>query len=68
MGEKSLTKEEIAKRLKVYKQTVYDLIKKEKIPSYSVGRQVIVEEEDLLSYIQKSRQRWSVEIKPMSDA
>ena len=63
MGEKSLTTEEIAKRLKVSKLTVYDLIKKEKIPSYRVGRQVRVDEEDLLAYIQKSKHRGILESK-----
>lgn len=53
MKENSLTTEEIAKRLKVSKLTVYDLIKKEVIPSYRVGRQVRVDEEDLLAYIER---------------
>lgn len=55
MGEKSLTTEEIAKRLKVSKLTVYDLIKKEVFPSYRVGRQVRVDEEDLLAYIERRK-------------
>ena len=41
MSDRSLTTEEIANWLKVSKLTVYDLIKKNVIPSYRVGRQEI---------------------------
>lgn len=68
MGEKSLTTEEIAKRLKVSKLTVYDLIKKEVIPSYRVGRQVRVDEEDLLEYIERRKHGRVPERKPVTQS
>ena len=37
------TTEEVAKRLKVSKLTVYDLIKKGELPSYRVGRQMRID-------------------------
>ncbi|MCY9509071.1 helix-turn-helix transcriptional regulator [Paenibacillus larvae] len=51
----SYTTEEVAKRLKVSKLTVYDLMKKGKLPSYRVGRQVRVDAEDLNRYIQSTK-------------
>lgn len=51
----SYTTEEVAKRLKVSKLTVYDLIKKGELPSYRVGRQVRVDAEDLNRYIQSTK-------------
>lgn len=50
MEEKSYTIEEIAQILKVSKLTVYDLIKKEKLAAYRVGRQMRVDEADLNAY------------------
>lgn len=38
--EESYTTEQIAQILKVSKLTVYDLIKKGKLPAYRVGRQM----------------------------
>lgn len=46
----SYTTEEIAHILKVSKLTVYDLIKKGKLPSYRVGRQIRVDAHDLDAY------------------
>lgn len=50
MKEHSYTIEEIAQILKVSKLTVYDLIKKEKLIAYRVGRQMRVDESDLNAY------------------
>lgn len=49
----SYTTEEVAKRLKVSKLTVYDLIKKGELPSYRVGRQMRIDAHDLEYYIQQ---------------
>ncbi|MFC4302931.1 substrate-binding domain-containing protein [Cohnella boryungensis] len=46
----SYTTEEIAKLLKISKLTVYDLIKKGKLPSYRVGKQMRVDAADLEAY------------------
>ncbi|MGG2017100.1 substrate-binding domain-containing protein [Bacillus sp. S10(2024)] len=51
MDHHSYTTEEVAKRLKVSKLTVYDLIKKGELPSYRVGRQMRVDASDLEQYI-----------------
>lgn len=48
--ERSYTTEEIAQILKVSKLTVYDLIKKGKLRSYRVGRQIRVDAQDLENY------------------
>ncbi|KKI92842.1 hypothetical protein WQ54_06535 [Bacillus sp. SA1-12] len=50
-NEISYTVEEVATLLKVSKLTVYDLIKKGKIPSFKVGRQMRVNAKDLDSFI-----------------
>ncbi|GAA0361330.1 helix-turn-helix transcriptional regulator [Bacillus horti] len=55
MKEKSYTIEEIAQLLKVSKLTVYDLIKKEKLIAYRVGRQMRVDESDLQAYKQGAK-------------
>ncbi|MFS0783270.1 substrate-binding domain-containing protein [Bacillus sp. 1P06AnD] len=46
----SYTIEEVAQLLKVSKLTVYDLIKKEALPAYRVGRQMRVDYDDLERY------------------
>ncbi|MFD0769445.1 substrate-binding domain-containing protein [Bacillus sp. CGMCC 1.60114] len=51
MDHHSYTTEEVAKRLKVSKLTVYDLIKKGDLPSYRVGRQMRIDASDLERYI-----------------
>ncbi|MGN7400169.1 substrate-binding domain-containing protein [Cytobacillus praedii] len=57
----SYTIEEVASLLKVSKLTVYDLIKKEELPSYRVGRQMRVEMKDLEEY--KDRKKTGGNIK-----
>ncbi|EMI9090581.1 MULTISPECIES: helix-turn-helix transcriptional regulator [Bacillus] len=55
MDHHSYTTEEVAKRLKVSKLTVYDLIKKGELPSYRVGRQMRIDAEDLEQYIKQMK-------------
>ncbi|KYG36764.1 hypothetical protein AZF08_24935 [Bacillus gaemokensis] len=55
MDHHSYTTEEVAKRLKVSKLTVYDLIKKGKLPSYRVGRQMRIDAVDLEQYIKQMK-------------
>ena len=44
------TIEEVAQLLRVSKLTVYDLIKKEELVAYRVGRQMRVDEKELERY------------------
>lgn len=53
--EQSYTIEEIAKRLKVSKLTVYDLVKKGELAVFRVGRQMRVDNKDLQQYIQQNK-------------
>ena len=56
----SYTTEEIAQILKVSKLTVYDLIKKEQLPSYRVGRQIRIDAHDLADYKEQTKSRRNV--------
>ncbi|WP_211745271.1 helix-turn-helix transcriptional regulator [Paenibacillus sp. Marseille-Q4541] len=51
----SYTTEEIAQLLKISKLTVYDLIKKGKLPAYKVGKQMRIDKTDLEAYKQASK-------------
>ncbi|WP_078393175.1 helix-turn-helix transcriptional regulator [Shouchella patagoniensis] len=51
----SYTTEEIAQMLKVSKLTVYDLIKKGKLPAYRVGKQMRIDASDLEAYKHKNK-------------
>lgn len=51
----SYTIEEVAQLLRVSKLTVYDLIKKDNLPAYRVGRQMRVDPRDLENYKNKSK-------------
>lgn len=51
----SYTTEEIATLLKISKLTVYDLIKKGKLPAYKVGKQMRIDHADLEAYKQASK-------------
>ncbi|WP_258037574.1 helix-turn-helix transcriptional regulator, partial [Bacillus thuringiensis] len=51
----SYTAEEAAKKLKISKLTVYELIKRGELPSYRIGRQVRIDVEDLQKYIEQSK-------------
>ncbi|MBY0120389.1 helix-turn-helix transcriptional regulator [Bacillus sp. S/N-304-OC-R1] len=53
----SYTIEEVAALLKVSKLTVYDLIKKNELTSYRVGRQMRVDSTDLESYKLRTKNR-----------
>ncbi|WP_155592354.1 helix-turn-helix transcriptional regulator [Lysinibacillus cavernae] len=53
--EQSYTIEEVAQLLKVSKLTIYDLVKKEDLPVFRVGRQMRVDRADLQAYIQKRK-------------
>ena len=47
MGVETLTVEEVAKYLRVSRQTVYTLIRANKIPHFKVGNKVRVKRSDL---------------------
>lgn len=51
----SYTIEELAKLLKVSKLTIYDLIKKQELSSYRVGRQMRVDASDLEDYKNRTK-------------
>lgn len=51
----SYTVEEAAKKLKISKLTVYELIKRGEIPSYRIGRQVRIDVIDLQQYIEQNK-------------
>ncbi|ANB57654.1 DNA binding, excisionase family domain protein [Anoxybacillus sp. B7M1] len=51
----SYTTEEVANILKVSKLTVYDLVKKGRLPAYRVGRQMRIDPSDLEEYIKRSK-------------
>ncbi|MBP2079879.1 substrate-binding domain-containing protein [Oceanobacillus polygoni] len=51
----SYTIEEVSQLLKISKLTVYDLIKKEELVAYRVGRQMRVDQQDLEIYKSKNR-------------
>jgi putative molybdopterin biosynthesis protein len=54
-NERSYTIEEVSQLLKVSKLTVYDLVKKEELPVFRVGRQMRVDAKDLDDYIKKHK-------------
>lgn len=58
----SYTIEEVASLLKVSKLTVYDLIKKDELPSYRVGRQMRVDMKDLEEYKERKKTGGSIKI------
>ncbi|MGE7884959.1 substrate-binding domain-containing protein [Bacillus sp. NPDC094077] len=66
MDHHSYTTEEVAKRLKVSKLTVYDLIKKGELPSYRVGRQMRIDAADLEQYI-KQMKTGKVQVTPVKN-
>lgn len=50
-----LTAEDVAAQLKIAKNTVYELIKRGELRSYKVGRKVRIDQSDLDTYIQNSK-------------
>jgi len=50
-----LTPEDVADKLKITKNTVYELIKRGDLTAYKVGNKVRVDQSDLDSYIQRSK-------------
>jgi len=54
-SDQSYTTEEIAQLLKISKLTVYDPIKKGKLPAYRVGKQMRVDATDLEAYKRQSK-------------
>lgn len=50
MEEISLTPEEVAMKLKIAKNTVYELIKRGELPAYRVGRKIRVDLKDVEAY------------------
>ena len=51
----SFTIEEVSQLLKISKLTVYDLIKKEDLVAFRVGRQMRVDQQELERYKSKNR-------------
>lgn len=56
---KSLSTQEVADMLHVSKSTIYDLIRREEINSYKIGRKVRFTQEDVDAYISRSRHEQS---------
>lgn len=56
---KALSTQEVAAMLHVSKSTIYDLIRREEINSYKVGRKVRFTQEDVDAYIARSRHEQS---------
>lgn len=56
---KSLSTQEVADMLHVSKSTIYDLIRREEINSYKIGRKVRFTQEDVDAYIARSRHEQS---------
>ncbi|MFB9275183.1 substrate-binding domain-containing protein [Cohnella cellulosilytica] len=54
-SDQSYTTEEIAQLLKISKLTVYDLIKKGKLPAYRVGKQMRIDAADLDAYKRQAK-------------
>lgn len=57
---KALSAQDVANVLHVSKSTIYDLVRRGEINSYKVGRKVRFTEEDVNTYITKSRHETSV--------
>jgi putative molybdopterin biosynthesis protein len=57
----AMTPDEVARRLKVTRLTVYRLLKRGEITAFKVGDQWRIDEEDLKAYIKKKkkRQEWN---------
>lgn len=55
--DKALTPDEVAKILKIAKNTVYELIKRGELPAYKVGRKVRVNASDLEEYMSSSEKK-----------
>jgi molybdopterin-binding protein len=49
--EKLYTPEEIAERLKLSKYTIYEMIKREELPAYHIGRSIRVSESQVQAFI-----------------
>lgn len=65
MEEISLTPEEVAAKLKIAKNTVYELIKRGELPAYRVGRKIRVDLKDVETY---KRQGKKIDILPEGSA
>ncbi|WP_332631339.1 helix-turn-helix transcriptional regulator [Halalkalibacter flavus] len=65
-NEISYTVEEVANLLKVSKLTVYDLIKKGKIPAFKVGRQMRISSEDIDLLIHRKNQKLTTDLSASS--
>jgi putative molybdopterin biosynthesis protein len=63
----ALSVQEVADLLCVSKSTVYDLIRKGEIQSYTVGRKVRFTENDVKTYIARSKERQTVKNTPALD-
>jgi len=57
----AMTPDDVARRLKVTRLTVYRLLKRGEITAFKVGDQWRIDEEDLKAYIKKKkkRQEWN---------
>jgi putative molybdopterin biosynthesis protein len=55
MEEISLTPKEVAEKLKIAKNTVYELIKRGELPAYRVGRKIRVDLKDVENYKQQGK-------------
>ncbi|ADY54836.1 DNA binding domain protein, excisionase family [Syntrophobotulus glycolicus DSM 8271] len=57
MDDSALTPQEVADILKIAKNTVYELIKREELNSYRVGKKVRVDMSDVLAYKNRTKSR-----------
>ena len=55
----AMTPDDVARRLKVTRLTVYRLLKRGEITAFKVGDQWRIDEEDLKTYIKKKKKRQS---------
>lgn len=66
--EEFYTAQEVADFLKIKKTTVYDLIKKNRLPSSKVGKQIRINKSDLDEYLRQTGGSEKVSVKPVADA
>ena len=53
----AMTPDDVARRLKVTRLTIYRLLKRGEITAFKVGDQWRIDEEDLKAYIKKKKKR-----------
>lgn len=54
-GSNPLTPAEVAEILKISKYTVYEMVKRDELPAYRVGKKIRIDSQDLQDYINKGK-------------